>query len=104
MRQLSTGYTGHRVQPPTPLHDPMDVVDTLVRLVENPKDQEIVGADGVIKILMRKIAPRLEQWVATRQMHSTQMEQAPPAPDSPGAVRVPTSDGTEVSAGRREAS
>ena len=36
-------YTGHEVRAPKPLHDPQNVVETLVRLVENPKDREIVG-------------------------------------------------------------
>ena len=35
---------------PTALHDPQDVIDTLVRLVADPKDTEIVSTDGVIEI------------------------------------------------------
>jgi hypothetical protein len=76
-----------------------------VRLVENPKDTAVVGGDGVIKILMKRVAPGLEERIAARQLqHTTQMEQAPPAPDSPVAVRAPIPHGTEVSAGRRKAS
>lgn len=97
-------YTGHQVQAPPPLHDPQAVVDTLVRLAADPRDKEIVGADGVIKILLKNLAPALEEKIAARQMHRKQMQQAPPAADSPGAVREPTPEGTEVSAGRRKAS
>jgi hypothetical protein len=39
--------------------------------------------------------------LAARQMHKKQMEDAPAAPETPGAVRAPVSRGTEVSAGRR---
>jgi short-subunit dehydrogenase len=99
----AANYTGHEVQAPRPLHDPQDVVETLVRLAEDPKDREIVGGDGVIKILLKSVAPRLEERMAARQMHATQMEQAPPAGDSPGAVRTPIPQGTDVSAGRRKA-
>jgi len=100
----AANYTGHEIEAPAPLHDPQNVVDTLVRLVDDPKDKEIVGADGVVKILMKNLAPGLEEKLAARQMHKTQMEQPPPAGDSPGAVRAPIPKGTEVSAGRRKAS
>jgi NAD(P)-dependent dehydrogenase (short-subunit alcohol dehydrogenase family) len=96
----AANYTGHEVQAPRPLHDPENVVETLVRLVRDPADREIVGGDGVVKILMKKLAPQAEQRMAARQMHKTQMEKAPPAPDSPGAVRAPMREGTGVSAGR----
>ncbi len=97
-------YSGHEVQAPEPLHDPQDVVETLVRLAEDPRDREIVGADGMIKILAKKLVPGLEETLATKQIHRIQMENAPTAADSPGAVQAPTEEGTDVSAGRRKAS
>ena len=41
--------------------------------------------------------------LAAKQVHKTQFEQSPLAPEAPGAVRAPVPGGTEVSAGRREA-
>lgn len=96
----AANYTGHAIEAPEPLHDPQNVVDTIVRLVRDPQDQEIVGADGVVKVLMKKLAPGLAAKQAARTMHRTQMEKPPRAPDSPGAVRAPIAEGTEVSAGR----
>jgi short-subunit dehydrogenase len=96
----AANYTGHEVEAPKPLHDPQDVVDAIVRLVRDPTDEEIVGADGVVKNLMHKLAPGLEEKLAGRMMHRTQIEKAPRAPDSPGAVRAPIPEGTEVRAGR----
>ena len=93
-------YSGHEVQVPDRLHDPQNVVDALLRLAVDPKDQEIVGADGVAKILLQRLAPGVAEKIGGRRMHETQMEKAPPAPDSPGAVRAPSEVGTEVSAGR----
>jgi short-subunit dehydrogenase len=98
----ASNYTGHEVQAPKPLHDPQNVVDALVRLARNPKDEEIVGADGVVKILMARWMPGVAEKLGAQMMHRTQMEQSPPAPDSPGAVRTPSEIGTEVTAGRRE--
>ncbi|HYD50123.1 MAG TPA: SDR family oxidoreductase [Terriglobales bacterium] len=100
----AANYTGHEVQAPTPLHDPQNVVDAIVRIAANPKDKEIVGADGIVKVLLKNLAPGIAERAAAKQMHMTQMMKAPIAPDSPGAVRSPTPSGTEVSAGRLRAS
>jgi short-subunit dehydrogenase len=100
----AANYTGHEVQAPTPLHDPQNVIDTLVRLIEDPEDQTIVGADGIVKIVMRNLVPGLEERMAAKQMHRTQMQDAPRGADSPGAVRSPAPEGTGVSGGRRKAS
>jgi NAD(P)-dependent dehydrogenase (short-subunit alcohol dehydrogenase family) len=97
----AANYTGHEVTPPKPLHDPENVIQAIVRLARNPKDEEIVGGDGVTKILMKRLAPRIARKMSGRLMHMTQIEKPPPAPDSPGAVRAPTETGTGVSAGRR---
>ena len=94
-------YTGHEVAAPQPLHDPEDVVETLVRLAANPKDKEIVGADGIVKILLKHVAPGLSESMTAAYMHRAQFEQAPPAPTTSGAVQAPIPGGTEVSGGRR---
>lgn len=98
----AANYTGHEIEAPKPLHDPQNVVDALVGLVRNPKDQKIVGADGIAKIAMKSLAPGAAEKIAGKIMHKTQMEKAPPGPDSPGAVARPTPRGTEVKGGRRE--
>lgn len=97
----AANYTGHEIQAPKPLHDPNDVVDTIVRLAIDPKDRDIVGGDGIVKVLMKKLAPGMQDRIAARQVHEMQMEDAPPAADSPNALRRPMPEGTEVSAGRR---
>ena len=97
----AANYTGHEIQPPQPLHDPEDVVETLVRLALQPRDREIVGADGVVKVLMKKLMPGAQEKMAAKYAHKLQMEDAPRAADSPNALRAPMPEGTEVSAGRR---
>jgi len=95
-------YTGRQVQAPTPLHDPQNVIDALVGLVRNPKDQKIVGADGIAKILLKNVAPRTEEKLGAKQIHKTQMQDAPAAPETGGAVRSPTPLGTAIRGGRLE--
>lgn len=97
----AANYTGREVQAPKPLHDPQDVVDALVALVRDPEDEKIVGADGVAKILLKRLAPGAAESMAGKQMHKTQFEKAPPGADTPGAVENTTPAGTGVSGGRR---
>jgi NAD(P)-dependent dehydrogenase (short-subunit alcohol dehydrogenase family) len=99
----AANYTGHEVQAPAPLHDPANVVEAIVGLARDPKDEKIVGGDGIAKVWMKRLAPRIAEKMSGRMMHRTQIEKAPPAPDSDGAVRAPMEDGTGVSAGRRKA-
>ena len=94
-------YTGHEVAPPKPLHDPRDVVNAIVRVARDPEDQEIVGADGVVKLLLANVMPGVAEKMSAKQIHRAQMEKPPEAGDSPGAVVAPMREGTEVEAGRR---
>jgi short-subunit dehydrogenase len=95
-------YTGREVQAPTPLHDPQNVIEALVGLARNPKDQKIVGADGIAKILLKNVAPRTEEKLGAKQIHKAQMEDAPPAPETDGAVLSPMPTGTSIRGGRLE--
>src|SRR4051794_10259501 len=97
----AANYSDHEIIPPKPLHDPQHVVDTIVRVARKPEDKEIVGADGVVKLIAANLMPALSEKMGAAQMHRT-IEKAPPSGDSPGAVLAPVSEGTEVSAGNRE--
>ena|SRR5436190_7951835 len=96
-------HTGREVLAPDPLHDPENVVETLYRLVQNPKDEKIVGGDGIVKILMKNLAPKVQEKRAAQQMHEQQMVEQPPAEETSGAVFTPVPEGTGVSAGRNAA-
>lgn len=97
----AANYTGHETQPPKPLHDPANVVETIVRLARDPKNSEVVGRDGVVKILLHSLAPGLFKRMGAKQMYKTQMEEAPPAASTAGAVQEPLPEGTGISGGRR---
>lgn len=96
----AANYSGHVVTPPKPLHDPADVVDALVKLVKRPKDRKVVGADGIVKILMKNLMPGIAENLAARAVQKQQIDDAPPDVDSPGAVRTPMAKGTSLSGGR----
>ncbi len=93
-------YTGHKVVPIPPVYEPEQVVDTLVSLVSDPHDEIAVGgAGGTGFVLMHQLFPGLVEHMMAKLTHHEQMEKAPPASDTPGAVREPVSAGTGVSGG-----
>lgn len=94
-------YSGHEVAAPKPLHDPQNVVDAIVRVAADPEDKEIVGGDGVVKLVMANVMPRVAEKIGAKQMHKMQMVDPPPGDDTPGAVLSPVPEGTEVKVGRK---
>ena len=46
--------------------------------------------------------PQASERAEAKQVHKRQFEDAPPAPDSAGAVQQPMEEGTEVYGGRLE--
>jgi short-subunit dehydrogenase len=97
----AANYSDHEIIPPKPLHDPQHVVDRIVRVARKPEDKEIVGADGVVKLVAANLMPAVSEKMGAKQMHRT-IENAPPAGDSAGAVLEPVPEGTEVSGGNRK--
>ncbi|QKN17709.1 SDR family NAD(P)-dependent oxidoreductase (plasmid) [Sinorhizobium meliloti WSM1022] len=93
-------YSGHQVEPPTPLHDPENVVEAIVAAARDPGDENIVGWDGTIKIAMKRLLPSAADAAMAWTMHKTQMD-GPPASNTSGAVNSPIEEGTEVDVGRR---
>jgi short-subunit dehydrogenase len=97
----AANYTGHEVAAPKPLHDPQNVIDAIVRIAANPEDKEIVGVDGVVKLAMANVLPRVAEKMGAKQMHKMQMVDPPPGSDTPGAVLTPIPEGTEIRVGRK---
>jgi short-subunit dehydrogenase len=97
----AANYSEHELIPPKPLHDPQHVVDTIVKLAQNPEDKAIVGADGVVKLIAANLMPPVSEKMGSKMMHST-IEKGGPAGDTPGAVLEPMKEGTEVSGGNKK--
>jgi short-subunit dehydrogenase len=96
----AANYSDHKIVPPKPLHDPQHVVDAIVRVARKPEDKEIVGADGVVKLIAANVMPAISEKMGAHQMHKT-IKDAPPGNDSPGSVFEPMREGTEVRAESR---
>lgn len=97
-------YTGHAPSAPNALHDPGDVIETILRLATHPEDEVIVGGDAKLMAVAHAVAPALTESMLARKTHRAQIEEALAAESTPGALRKPSPEGTAVVAGRRDAS
>jgi short-subunit dehydrogenase len=90
---------GKEPQPIPPLYDPQGVIDTLVDLIANPRDEVIVGASGNVMNIMHNLFPGLVEGMMGKETHHTQ-EQAPAQEDAAASVHEPISEGQAVRGGR----
>lgn len=100
----AANYTGHEAQPIPPLYDAQMVVDAIVQLILEPKDEVIVGGMGVMMSALHSVMPATVEKMMGKQTHMVQMEQAPAAPPSSGIVHTPSNQGTELNGKFKKAS
>jgi len=96
----AANYTGHEAAPIPPLYDPQEVVDVIGRLATDPEDEVTVGAAGKVAVFAHNLAPGLTEKMLGRQTQKAQIEESPPAEDTPGGLHEPSAEGTKVSGGR----
>jgi short-subunit dehydrogenase len=90
----AANYTGHRLQP-TPLDDPEPVIDAIVKALDAPRDEIVVGTGTSTALLAEKIAPGLME-MASALVEATQLERAPEVPPTPGNLHEPVEAGVGV--------
>ena len=95
--QHVSNFSGHETVAPEPLHDPREVIDALVSLIEKPQDEVIVGAAGRVTNALHKVFPGVVERFMGHQTHEGQIEKAPSSPRTRGAVHGPMREGTSVS-------
>ena len=97
----AANYSGGRVRAPLP-DDPQKVVDAIVWVSLNPREELPVGWKATAATLSHRLAPDLTERFAADIYHRVQIETAPPAPPTSGALRAPTAEGRGVEGGLRE--
>jgi short-subunit dehydrogenase len=95
----SANHIGRPVRPIPPVYDPRKVIDTVVDLAQNPRDEVVVGAAGKFGSAQYRIAPKLVERFMARNTHKSQMESEGTASHSSGSVLEPMSSGTDVYGG-----
>ena len=95
----AANYTGHRLQP-YPIDDPERVIDAIVRALDAPRDEIVVGTGSTTAVLSSQFIPGLAE-IASGVMTQQEVEAAPPELPTPGNLHRPTPAGSDVSGGVR---
>ncbi len=99
--QHAADYTGHTLVPIPPVYEPEQVINALVSLVTDPKDEVAVGgAGGATAILMHNLFPGLTEHMMAKVTQKS-LESADPAQDTPGNVGQTSPIGTTISGGQK---
>lgn len=98
----SANYTGHELRMPL-IDEAKDVINAIVDLIEDPKDEVDVSIPMKGASLGRHIAPGLTEDAAARAIHSSLMDQESRAPRTSGSVHRPMHSGRGVIAEMRDA-
>ena len=93
----AANYSGHEIFPPPPVHDPQEVIDAMLELARNPRDEVAVGSAGKVAIATGRVSAGLAGKMTARG-HAKQMK-SPRAPATDGALLEPKAGGTAIRGG-----
>jgi short-subunit dehydrogenase len=96
--QQAANYAGRAVKPLDPTYDATLVARAIVKAATTPKKEILVGDAGALVALTRRIAPRLYDRVAAKQVRTDHFSDVP-APPSRGNLFEPMPQYTGVSGG-----
>jgi short-subunit dehydrogenase len=71
-------YAGRPAHPLPPAYDARDVVETIVGLVDNPRDEVSVGSAAKVSIIAHQLFPGLVESFMARETHKAEIENAEP--------------------------
>ncbi len=88
----AANYSGHEAQPLPPVYATDDVVQTLLRLVDKPEGEVIVGRAGKAMAAMHAVAAGATEKLMGAEAHLVQMGNSPPAPPTAGSLHAPSGE------------
>jgi short-subunit dehydrogenase len=91
--QHAGNYSGRALKALTPTFPPDKVADAIVRVVERPRRETVVGSSGKLLLLQRRLAPTLVDRTFAKQMETDQFGDGS-APATDGNVFEPVGEGT----------
>jgi hypothetical protein len=92
-------YTGHEASPIPPTYDPKEVVDTIVGLATDPKDEVSVGTAAKVANFAHQLFPGVVEKMMARQTRKSEFEQARPGAETSGSLHEPMESGRGVRGG-----
>ena len=93
--QHAGNYSGREPAILLPDH-PQKIVDAVVWVALNPREELPVGWKAALATAGHRIAPDLSERIAADVMHRHQIEKAPPAPNTAGSLHWPLPAGRGV--------
>jgi NAD(P)-dependent dehydrogenase (short-subunit alcohol dehydrogenase family) len=99
--QHAANYSGLRVRAAPPVYTPEKVARVVVRLVDHPQAEVIIGGAGKFAAVQKRLAPTFTTWFTGRALHKGFLA-SDPSPDTTGAVFEPMRDRAGVRGGWRE--
>ena len=93
-------YTGRRLKPVVPLHDPRWMAEIVVGLARRPRAEATPGLLAKLAVLDHAAAPRLVEWITARAMEAG-LRRAMPEPVTDGNLFAPSPPPMAVSGGWR---
>jgi NAD(P)-dependent dehydrogenase (short-subunit alcohol dehydrogenase family) len=95
-------YTGRDASPIPPTYDPSRVVDTIVSLATDPKDEVTVGTAAAVFTFAHQFFPGVVEALMARQTHKAQFKDAPLGNETTGSLHEPMPSGTDVRGGHKK--
>jgi NAD(P)-dependent dehydrogenase (short-subunit alcohol dehydrogenase family) len=92
-------YTGHEASPIPPTYDPKEVVETIVGLATEPKDEVSVGTAAKVFNVAHQIFPGVVEKMMARQTRKAQFDDARPDERTSGSLHEPMDSGQGVHGG-----
>jgi short-subunit dehydrogenase len=99
--QHAANYSRLRVRAAPPVYTPEKVARVVVRLVDHPQAEVIIGGAGKFAAVQKRLAPTFTTWFTGRALHKGFLA-SDPSPDTTGAVFEPMRDRAGVRGGWRE--
>jgi NAD(P)-dependent dehydrogenase (short-subunit alcohol dehydrogenase family) len=96
--QHAANFSGRRIKALTPTYEPAKVARAIVRLIERPRREVIVGGAGKLLSLQRRLSPALADRMVALQMGRDQFGDGPAA-ETPGNLWEPVPQGTGSTGG-----
>lgn len=96
----AANYTGKEAAPIPPVYEPQRVIETIVRMIDKPEDEVVVGTAGKLSVAARSVMPGAVDSMMGGNTRKAQFDDShPPAPPTSGAVHQPVAAGTGVEGG-----
>lgn len=96
--QHAGNYSGRALKALTPTFPPEKVADAIVRAVERPRRETVVGSSGKLLLLQRRLAPALVDRTFAKQMETDQFGEGS-APATGGNLFEPVDEGSGETGG-----